>query len=1215
MPPRIYPTPIRNPNVEEFIRGYNHAQAGNKPPIPANLLPIIQNNYVFNFSTKNYNKYTAQTMQKLKPTEVVVNNNNQSTIFNASKQFTYTLQVEIAFRHVSNQDYNLTRTYEIQINSLDKSLYDIRVGINNFNRILVNENTNPVLWNSVITQVENEDDFPDEDFVIEHIYFDIRGNNSIIANTQTLPNNEVIPNLPQRRNIQNSFQELKNRFLLFGEVYKYIDPKFDYEKIPELSNGDGYCIGHLVKYVKNSNKLMDKQGYSISELEEYCISTDTELKIYNPNLKLMYTFDITNPKNKRIRKLNFIYTSQHCYAIDTDVLMKNRCNDFISDVKVKSEEVININKKKKGKTNSGEGDGASIRVIYDDDISEVLEEYENFKKGITTKITFKYKYDYSDIVLSILTKIEELYKDRPIIKETVLNRILKIEYRIKVKLTEQEKKDKVEQSYNTFKITTPEHFLNKKGMKICKENTKPEYKISFANMIESIEKIKKIATSTFHKTVFDFFNYQYNTMFRRLELEMIKPNTLKGIEMYSLDIIGSHKNALLDLEGDIPIFNEVDRFIRWTGEEDINKDYWYIVNIITNGEFRFPFKNTYTHWDGESLIYLFLNGFVGLDEIKYVLKPSKLCPIRDIQHIYQKFLNKIEIDTTLSIDDQIKQKKTNELMFIGLIGKTVDVIENSFYTDFNIDEANLYKQTMGYKVFEMNNSNRLLITNQYRKENLHNLLPIYQKIRNKEVVNICEAYLNILRSGGIPLNIVADEIGFYHPNIDNLIPTIDKSKYKLEVNEIVYTAKPEKAEFRSKMKWFPTKENELDDDLYVSNTFINSYIERYTDPEYAKLSELMNNNFNILDKNKTIDKLNKKFKININSRCIVKKEYKPFLGFIRGYPGSGKTFFITKLLRNLYYLPSNIKILKLAFTNSTVRGYKTHNIDAHTFHSFFSISDSGNENTKKLNIYDIIYVEEISMVPREFLKYLYQAKHLGKSIIITGDLNQLPAIKEKYELKTLSLDDILPIVDNNIFELRFSHRFNKETLEKIDSYCNDLELMKNELPKRKPDLLTGLCYLNETRKNINRYSNTLFLELNKPEITLKVWGIENDKNYEYTQNITICKGIPLIAYKTNKKLKIYNGVYFTVSNIDLENKIISVKEDDAEEIIEVSYLNFSKIFVLGFGISLYKSQGTTIQGEFYISDLGFMHDKVKNSIFVAISRCTNIANIYLDIIK
>lgn len=1203
MPPRIYPRQIRNQEVDEFIRGYNTTV--NKPPIPANLLPTIQNNYVFNFRTKNYNKYTAQTMQKLKPTEVVVNRDNQATIFDVSKNFTYTLQVEIAFRHISNENYTQTLNFEIQINSLDKTLVDVRQAILNFNRILVNRNTNPVLWDSIIEQAEEEPDYPNEDWVIEHIYFDIRGNNSIIANTQTLPNNEVIPYLPERRNIQNVFQDLKNRFQLFKEIYKYMDPRFDYEKIPELSNGDGYCIGHLVKSVNNSNKLMDKQGYTITELEEYCSRTDTELKIYNPNLKLIYTFDITNPKNKRVRKLNFIYTSKHCYAIDTDVLMKNRYKDFVSDVKTISDKVIHISKPKKEKKVYND-DGASIKYIYDDDISEVLKEYENFKNGITTKITFKYKYDYRDIVEKILNEIEKKYKDRPIIKKSSLDRILKIEYKIKVKLTKQEINDKVKPIYNTFKITTPEHFVNKRGKPLCKENTKPVYNLSIAKMYESIDKIKEIATSNFHKTVYDLFNYQYNTIFRCLQRDGLTEEELKEQHQYSLDIISSHKNALLDLEGDIPIFNEVDRFVRFDPKEDININDWYIVEVyVYDGEFRFPFKNTQTHWDGESLKYLILNGFVGLYEVKYVLKPSKLCRISKIQYIYLNFINNIKIDTTLSIDDQKKQRKFNENMFIGLIGKGSEIIENSFYTDFSDEELNLYRQTTGYKAFHKNDKDRLLITNHYKSEFLHNLTPLYQKIRNKEVVNICEAYKNILNSGGIPFNIVADEIVFYHPSIEKL--SLDKSKYKLEVNKIVYTAKPEKAEFRSKMKWYPTKENELDQNLHI-NSYAEYYVESYTDPEYIELKELMNKNFHILDKNKTIDKINKKFKIN---KCIV-KNYIPFLGFIRGNPGSGKTYFITKLLRNLYYLPSNIKILKLAFTNKTAQQNKTINMDAFTFHSLFSISDSGNENTKKLNIYDIILIEEISMVPREFLKYLYEAKHLGKSIIILGDFNQLPPIKERGELKSICLDDILPIVDNNIYELLYSHRFSNETLEKINSYCKDLDLMKKELPKHKGNLLRGLCYLNETRKNINSKSNKLFLELNKPEITLDIYGIENDKNYEFTQNITICKDIPLFAYKTNKKLNIYNGLSYKVSNIDLENEIISVKEDETDEIIEVSLINFRKIFVLGFGISLYKTQGETLDGDYYITDLTFMNEKVKNSIYVAISRCNNINNIYLE---
>lgn len=149
---------------------------------------------------------------------------------------------------------------------------------------------------------------------------------------------------------------------------------------------------------------------------------------------------------------------------------------------------------------------------------------------------------------------------------------------------------------------------------------------------------------------------------------------------------------------------------------------------------------------------------------------------------------------------------------------------------------------------------------------------------------------------------------------------------------------------------------------------------------------------------------------------------KEFLGsrnkvfVLTGAAGTGKTTVISKIFNSPEY--SGKKIVLAATTNKAVSVIEQmfnveyhENIDFHTIHKICNIKRSidhdGNEqynfdetpecskNKKNISNYDIIVVDEASMISLSMLKYITSIKNkIRGKIILVGDVYQLPPVNE-----------------------------------------------------------------------------------------------------------------------------------------------------------------------------------------------------------------------------
>ena len=270
---------------------------------------------------------------------------------------------------------------------------------------------------------------------------------------------------------------------------------------------------------------------------------------------------------------------------------------------------------------------------------------------------------------------------------------------------------------------------------------------------------------------------------------------------------------------------------------------------------------------------------------------------------------------------------------------------------------------------------------------------------------------------------------------------------------------------------------------------------------------------------------------------------------LTGAAGTGKTTVITNIFKSQEY--DNKKIVLAATTNKAVSvieqmfGIYHENIDFSTIHKICNIkrsidhegrelynfdeTHSSSKNKKSIYNYDIIVIDEASMINLNMLKYLNSIKYkIRGKIIMVGDKYQLPPVNENisnaFEFEYCDDSFILNKImrfDSNI--LNFSIRIrncidSKKPISIKNIQDNTFQIIKNsthwkdEYIKEFSYENTFLAYTNKKCFEINDYIRRKYFKNDKlPEYIIDELIIfnnyynsialsDNDSNKFYTSN-------------------------------------------------------------------------------------------------------------------
>jgi len=351
-----------------------------------------------------------------------------------------------------------------------------------------------------------------------------------------------------------------------------------------------------------------------------------------------------------------------------------------------------------------------------------------------------------------------------------------------------------------------------------------------------------------------------------------------------------------------------------------------------------------------------------------------------------------------------------------------------------------------------------------------------------------------------------------------------------------------------------------------------------------------------IDTDKAIDWVQKQLSITLakNQVSAVRSSLKEKVMVITGGPGTGKTTIINAILKIFSRL--GVRIMLAAPTGRAAkRMSETTGFEARTIHRLlkFSFAKGGFQKDEKRPLCcDLLVVDEASMIDTILMYHLLKAVPSGATLILVGDVNQLPSVGAGNILKDIIKSNAVPVARlNEIFrqakESRIivnAHKINQGVIPSFEtSYLHDqdndfyfiqqenpdrvleiiLELVKIRIPKRFGfDPVDDIQVLTPMHKGVAGAGN-LNRELQKMLNPRQEGIMRGDQNYRV--------GDKVMQVKNNYDKEVFNGDIGRITQIYSENQQLAILFDGREVPFDFSDLDE---IVLAYAVSVHKSQGS-----------------------------------------
>jgi hypothetical protein len=322
---------------------------------------------------------------------------------------------------------------------------------------------------------------------------------------------------------------------------------------------------------------------------------------------------------------------------------------------------------------------------------------------------------------------------------------------------------------------------------------------------------------------------------------------------------------------------------------------------------------------------------------------------------------------------------------------------------------------------------------------------------------------------------------------------------------------------------------------------------------------------------------------------------------INGVAGAGKTTLANKLIALIE--ANEKKCIKLAPTRKAAS-----HIKGQTLHKYYLSLFLSNNYEKKilrqLKNTDYMIVDEISMVKEVFYRFLTLLKRYAPNLkfIIIGDFDQLKPVNDKYSGDYKNSPSIYHLCDGNKIVLEKCRRSDKALFELYDGVRRGTSAVDvSQFPLKQLTEL-NIAYTHATRKRVNKQCMDKFVGFNEFVFCSKLEGDDR------TQNVKLFQGMPIVSYKNNDKMDIYNSEVFTIHQVNTDEHTFSIMVKD--QLLTFQASDFKYMFFPAYCVTIHVSQGCTFDKPYTIYDWSYVNMD-KSAKYVALSRGTSINNIQI----
>lgn len=387
--------------------------------------------------------------------------------------------------------------------------------------------------------------------------------------------------------------------------------------------------------------------------------------------------------------------------------------------------------------------------------------------------------------------------------------------------------------------------------------------------------------------------------------------------------------------------------------------------------------------------------------------------------------------------------------------------------------------------------------------------------------------------------------------------------------------------------------------------------ENYTARRIASLSAAkQTNNFDDADIEKIIGKIeiNEKITLDSEQKNAVISAAKNGCMVITGGPGTGKTTTINAIIKTLGELQFSIA-LAAPTGRAAKRMSQLSGMDAKTIHRLLGTQHSDNggnaffiHNESNPLPFDVIIVDEVSMIDIQLIYSLLKAVKPGAKLIFSGDSDQLPSVGPGNVLKDIIDSGLVPVIRlERIFRqaqesliVMNAHKINKGEMPNIGIHDKDffflqrhsgeivsatiIDLYRNRLPRSYGiNPLTSIQVLSPSKKSAAgsvSLNSELQKALNPPDMLKqeytygKIIFRTGDKVMQIKNNYDIIWTRPT----GEKGTGIFNGDLGIIDSISVKDRTMTIIFDDDKE-TEYSFSDLDALD-LAYAITVHKSQGS-----------------------------------------
>lgn len=312
---------------------------------------------------------------------------------------------------------------------------------------------------------------------------------------------------------------------------------------------------------------------------------------------------------------------------------------------------------------------------------------------------------------------------------------------------------------------------------------------------------------------------------------------------------------------------------------------------------------------------------------------------------------------------------------------------------------------------------------------------------------------------------------------------------------------------------------------------------------------------------------------------------------LTGGPGTGKTTIVKAILDVFSQITNNI-LLAAPTGRAAKKMFEATGKEAKTIHRLLEFSPRNGRfsyNEDKPLPCDLIILDEVSMIDITLLHHLLKAIPKGATVILVGDVDQLPSVGPGNVLKDIISSNAVPVVrlteifrqaqDSSI--IVNAHLINQARIPNLTPRKDpdDFYFIPEEDPEKVLERIISLIKVNIPRRfNLDPVNDIQVLSpmhrgvvgagnMNRvlqEQLNPNSTGITRGGN-------TFRIGDKVMQIKNNYDKEVFNGDIGRVAKIDDEEKELIIQFDGRSVLYE--YPDLDEI-VLAYAVSVHKSQGS-----------------------------------------